>query len=151
MSVAALAVGTIADLPDVAAIIERVAGALGPWTYVIVAVLVFLETVALAGLLSPGEATLVVGRSANCLRLTALSAANSGGRANCPGFVPVFGSNPGQFVRGRASGRRVRGNHGTLLPLIAPAARCRKRRADESSLQPTPAAHSGQSSGAHSA
>jgi membrane-associated protein len=64
ISLAALAAGTLVDLPDVAAVLERVTGALGPWTYAVVAVLVFLETVALAGLLSPGEATLAVGGAA---------------------------------------------------------------------------------------
>jgi hypothetical protein len=49
ISLAALAAGTLVDLPDVAAVLERVTGALGPWTYAVVAVLVFLETVALAG------------------------------------------------------------------------------------------------------
>jgi membrane protein DedA with SNARE-associated domain len=64
ISLAALAAGTLVDLPDVAAVLERVTDALGPWTYAVVAVLVFLETVALAGLISPGEATLAIGGAA---------------------------------------------------------------------------------------
>jgi membrane protein DedA with SNARE-associated domain len=64
ISLAALAAGTLVDLPDVAAVLERITHALGPWTYAVVAVLVFLETVALAGLISPGEATLAIGGAA---------------------------------------------------------------------------------------
>jgi hypothetical protein len=64
ISLAALAAGTLVDLPDVAAVLERVTDALGPWTYAVVAVLVFLETVALAGLISPGEATLAIAGAA---------------------------------------------------------------------------------------
>jgi hypothetical protein len=64
ISLAALAAGTLVDLSDVAAVLERVTEALGPWTYSVVAVLVFLETVALAGLVSPGEATLAIGGAA---------------------------------------------------------------------------------------
>jgi len=64
ISLAALAAGTLVDLADVAAVLQRITAALGPWTYAVVAVLVFLETVALAGLVSPGEATLAVGGAA---------------------------------------------------------------------------------------
>ena len=64
ISLAALAAGTLVDLPDVASALERITEALGPWTYAMVAVLVFLETVALAGLISPGEATLAIGGTA---------------------------------------------------------------------------------------
>jgi membrane protein DedA with SNARE-associated domain len=64
ISLAALAAGTLVDLADVAAVLQRITAALGPWTYAVVAVLVFLETVALAGLVSPGEATLAVGDAA---------------------------------------------------------------------------------------
>jgi membrane-associated protein len=63
ISLAALAAGTLVDLPDVAAVLERITDALGPWTYAVVAVLIFLKTVALAGLISPG-ATLAIGGAA---------------------------------------------------------------------------------------
>jgi membrane-associated protein len=45
-------------------LLEHVTGALGPWTYAIVGVLVFMETVAFVGLLAPGEVTLIVGGAA---------------------------------------------------------------------------------------
>jgi hypothetical protein len=62
--VTATVTAVLVDLPDVAVIIERAAGALGVWAYVVVAGLVFLETVAIVGLLAPGEAMLAVGGAA---------------------------------------------------------------------------------------
>jgi hypothetical protein len=52
------------DMPDVPAVLQHVTGALGPWTYALVAALVFMETVAFAGLLMPGEVTLAVAGAA---------------------------------------------------------------------------------------
>ena len=46
------------DLQD---LLDRFAQFLGPWTYLIVAVLAFLETGAFVGLLVPGETTLLIG------------------------------------------------------------------------------------------
>lgn len=51
-------------IPDIAAILESVTTTLGPWTYALVGVLVFMETVAFAGLLAPGEITLLTGGAA---------------------------------------------------------------------------------------
>jgi hypothetical protein len=52
------------DMPDVPAVLQHVTGALGPWTYALVAALVFMETVAFVGLLMPGEVTLAVAGAA---------------------------------------------------------------------------------------
>jgi membrane-associated protein len=54
----------IVDLPDVAGALRAVIESLGPWTYAIVAVLVAVETAAVLGLVSPGEAALAVGGAA---------------------------------------------------------------------------------------
>ena len=51
-------------MADIAAVLDSVTTALGPWTYALVGVLVFMETVAFAGLLAPGEITLVAGGAA---------------------------------------------------------------------------------------
>lgn len=53
--------GVFPELPDVEGVIEDVAQALGPWTYVLVAVAAFLETGAFVGLIAPGETTVIVG------------------------------------------------------------------------------------------
>jgi undecaprenyl-diphosphatase len=52
--------GTFA-LPNIEKLIEDVGTALGPYTYVLVGVLAFLETGAFIGLLAPGETTIIVG------------------------------------------------------------------------------------------
>jgi membrane protein DedA with SNARE-associated domain len=54
----------LVDMPDVAGALRELAYALGPWTYAIVAALVVLETASVLGLVSPGEAVLVVGGAA---------------------------------------------------------------------------------------
>ena len=63
--VAALAVlyatGVFPDLPDAKEVISDIAQALGPWTYVLVGLLAFLETGAFVGLVAPGETTVIVG------------------------------------------------------------------------------------------
>ena len=46
---------------DLQELLDRFAEFLGPWTYLVVAVLAFLETGAFVGLLVPGETTLLIG------------------------------------------------------------------------------------------
>lgn len=53
--------GVLPELPDPKRVIERVATALGPWTYALVAALAFLETGAFVGLVAPGETTVIAG------------------------------------------------------------------------------------------
>jgi membrane protein DedA with SNARE-associated domain len=55
------AAGAMPDFPDVEKLIEDVAQALGPWTYLLVGVLAFLETGAFVGLIAPGESVVIVG------------------------------------------------------------------------------------------
>jgi membrane protein DedA with SNARE-associated domain/membrane-associated phospholipid phosphatase len=61
---AALAVwgsGVLPDLPDAKTVIVDVAQAFGPYTYVLVGVLAFLETGAFVGLIAPGETVVMAG------------------------------------------------------------------------------------------
>ncbi|MBA2506806.1 MAG: VTT domain-containing protein, partial [Thermoleophilaceae bacterium] len=53
--------GLLSTLPDPEKVIEDVAEALGPWTYVLVGGLAFLETGAFVGLIAPGEFAVIVG------------------------------------------------------------------------------------------
>ena len=53
--------GVIPNLPDAKKLIEDVATTLGPWTYVLVGAMAFLETGAFVGLIAPGETTILVG------------------------------------------------------------------------------------------
>lgn len=53
--------GAMPDFPHVEKLIEDVAQALGPWTYVLVGGLAFLETGAFVGLVAPGESAVIVG------------------------------------------------------------------------------------------
>jgi undecaprenyl-diphosphatase len=53
--------GALPDLPDAEKLIEDIASGLGKWTYVLVAVMSFLETGAFVGLVAPGETTVIVG------------------------------------------------------------------------------------------
>ena len=55
------ATGVFPELPDAKKAIEDVAEALGPWTYVLVGLMAFLETGAFVGLIAPGETTILVG------------------------------------------------------------------------------------------
>ena len=55
------ATGAFPDLPDAKKVIEDIATALGPWTYLLVGALAFLETGAFVGLVAPGETTVMVG------------------------------------------------------------------------------------------
>lgn len=48
-------------LPNVEHLIEDLGRALGPWTYLLVAVMAFAETGAFIGLIAPGETTILVG------------------------------------------------------------------------------------------
>ena len=51
----------VIEIPDLAAILEDLGRALGPWTYLLVGLMAFLEAAAFVGLLIPGETTIVVG------------------------------------------------------------------------------------------
>lgn len=51
----------ILPIPNVEKIIEDVGQALGPWTYLLVGVMAYLETGAFVGLIAPGETTILVG------------------------------------------------------------------------------------------
>jgi membrane protein DedA with SNARE-associated domain len=48
-------------LPDVEHLVEDLGQALGPWTYLLVAVMAFCETGAFIGLIAPGETVILVG------------------------------------------------------------------------------------------
>jgi membrane protein DedA with SNARE-associated domain len=56
-----LASGVLSKLPDPKTVIEDIALALGPWTYLLVGVLAFLETGAFVGLVAPGETVVIAG------------------------------------------------------------------------------------------
>lgn len=51
----------VVHLPDLEGILTDVGRALGPWTYLLVGVMAFLETGAFVGLVAPGETTIIVG------------------------------------------------------------------------------------------
>ncbi len=53
--------GVLPDLPDAKTVIVDVAQAFGPYTYVLVGVLAFLETGAFVGLIAPGETVVMAG------------------------------------------------------------------------------------------
>ena len=57
---AAVGVGLV-HLPKLETVMLDVGHALGPWTYLVVGVLAFLETGAFVGLIAPGETTVIVG------------------------------------------------------------------------------------------
>jgi undecaprenyl-diphosphatase len=61
-AVASAVYGTgVVDLPNLDKVLEDIGKALGPWTYLLVAVLAFGETGAFIGLLLPGETAIIVG------------------------------------------------------------------------------------------
>jgi membrane-associated protein len=60
----ATAAALLVDMPDVVSALRRLTETLGPWTYAIVGALVVLETTAVLGVISPGEAALAVGGAA---------------------------------------------------------------------------------------
>jgi membrane-associated protein len=64
LGLAATAAALVGDLPAVAGELRGLAVALGPWTYVVLAALVALESAAVLGVISPGEAVLAVGGAA---------------------------------------------------------------------------------------
>ena len=53
--------GVLSALPDPKKVIENIATTLGAWTYVLVAVMAFLETGAFVGLVAPGETVVIAG------------------------------------------------------------------------------------------
>jgi membrane protein DedA with SNARE-associated domain/membrane-associated phospholipid phosphatase len=60
LGLAVYAAGVV-ELPNVEHLIEDLGQALGPWTYLLVGVMAFLETGAFVGLIAPGETTILVG------------------------------------------------------------------------------------------
>jgi undecaprenyl-diphosphatase len=60
-AVAIYASGVLEELPDAKTLIGDIATGLGQWTYLLVAVLAFLETGAFVGLVAPGETVVIVG------------------------------------------------------------------------------------------
>jgi undecaprenyl-diphosphatase len=61
-AIAAAVYGTgVIELPNLDKVLEDIGKALGPWTYLLVAVLAFGETGAFVGLLLPGETAIIVG------------------------------------------------------------------------------------------
>jgi membrane protein DedA with SNARE-associated domain/membrane-associated phospholipid phosphatase len=61
LALAVYASGVLSELPDPKAVIDDIAEALGPWTYVLVGVMAFLETGAFVGLVAPGETVVIAG------------------------------------------------------------------------------------------
>ena len=57
---AAIGIGLV-PLPNLEELLEDVGQALGPWTYLLVGVLAFLETGAFVGFIAPGETAVIVG------------------------------------------------------------------------------------------
>jgi membrane protein DedA with SNARE-associated domain/membrane-associated phospholipid phosphatase len=51
----------VIHLPDLVKLIRGIGSALGPYTYAVVGVIAFLETAAFAGLVAPGELTVIFG------------------------------------------------------------------------------------------
>jgi membrane protein DedA with SNARE-associated domain/membrane-associated phospholipid phosphatase len=51
----------VVELPDLDQLLQDVGETLGPWTYLLVGVLCFLESAAFVGLIIPGETAIVVG------------------------------------------------------------------------------------------
>jgi membrane protein DedA with SNARE-associated domain/membrane-associated phospholipid phosphatase len=114
--VAALAVyasGALSVLPDPKTAIADIAHALGPWTYLLVGVLAFLETGAFVGLIAPGETVV-------------LAAGVIAGQGEISLVVligvvwasAVLGDTASFFV-GRRLGRRFLERHGPKLKITA--------------------------------
>ena len=61
LALAVYATGVLSALPDPKVLIGDIASALGPWTYVLVGVMAFLETGAFVGLVAPGETVVIAG------------------------------------------------------------------------------------------
>jgi membrane protein DedA with SNARE-associated domain/membrane-associated phospholipid phosphatase len=61
LALAVYASGLLSELPDPKKVIGDIAQTLGPWTYVVVGVMAFLETGAFVGLVAPGETVVIAG------------------------------------------------------------------------------------------
>ena len=61
LALAVYASGVLSALPDPKEAIGDIARALGPWTYLLVGVMAFLETGAFVGLVAPGETVVIAG------------------------------------------------------------------------------------------
>jgi membrane protein DedA with SNARE-associated domain/membrane-associated phospholipid phosphatase len=61
LALAVYASGVLSELPDPKKVISDIAQTLGPWTYVLVGVMAFLETGAFVGLVAPGETVVIAG------------------------------------------------------------------------------------------
>ena len=61
LALAVYASGVLSALPDPKELIGDIARALGPWTYLLVGVMAFLETGAFVGLVAPGETVVIAG------------------------------------------------------------------------------------------
>ena len=61
LALAVYASGVLSELPDPKEAIGDIARALGPWTYLLVGVMAFLETGAFVGLVAPGETVVIAG------------------------------------------------------------------------------------------
>ncbi len=61
LALAVYASGVLSALPDPKDLIGDIARALGPWTYLLVGVMAFLETGAFVGLVAPGETVVIAG------------------------------------------------------------------------------------------
>ena len=61
LACAVYASGVLSELPDPKEVIEDVAQKLGPWTYLLVGVMAYLETGAFVGLVAPGETVVIAG------------------------------------------------------------------------------------------
>jgi membrane-associated protein len=112
-ALAALTAGLVQP-PDLEGALTDLADTLGPWTYVLVAALAFLETGAFVGLVAPGETAIVLGGvvaaqgevSLPAMILTAWVAAALGDLAS--------------FALGKRLGRRFLLTRGPRLGVTAP-------------------------------
>ena len=101
-------------LPNIEHLIEDLGKALGPWTYLLVAVMAFAETGAFIGLLAPGETVILVGGlvagqgEINILVLIALV-----------WFCAVAGDLT-SFILGRRLGREFLVTHGPRFKITEP-------------------------------
>jgi membrane protein DedA with SNARE-associated domain/membrane-associated phospholipid phosphatase len=112
VTAALLAFGVgLLPIPNIEKIIEDVGQALGPWTYLLVGVLAFLETGAFVGLIAPGETTILVGGvvagqgEINLLALIGLV------------WVCAVAGDLTSYVIGRRLGRRFLVEHGPRVKI----------------------------------
>ncbi|HEY8583602.1 MAG TPA: bifunctional DedA family/phosphatase PAP2 family protein [Capillimicrobium sp.] len=112
---AALAVYStgVIHLPNVEHLIEDLGKTLGPWTYLLVGVMAFLETGAFVGLIAPGETTIMVGGvvagqgEINLLALIALV------------WACAVAGDVTSFLLGRKLGRGFLERHGPKVKITA--------------------------------